>query len=471
MSKATQPKKIFRRSTRGVTTFIVTAAQNATGLNIPFIRSLEQLANHRSAAEIFVVPYRYKNPTSRWNTENEHDEWWSDEATPYLCNERKRLNANLMLMGDIPIQATSKNPLNSKHSMSHGESAIYGHPRVQLRSIATLSDYPRIMTTTGSCTLRNYTDTDAGKSGFFHHTTGAVIVEVRGKIFHMRQINATKDGSFVDKHWLYTPRGRQRAPRPLSLTCGDVHCGATDPQIDAAIFGPGGLVKRFKPKYIFLHDLLDGASVNPHTKDNFLALLQSILSGTGDVRGEVERTAAWLDERIPKGSVGVVVPSNHNDWLTRWVKETDPRRSPPNTRFWGETFNKMEDKIKQGVPAERLEAFNYWLAELLPKDGRFKILARDESFVLKGVENGMHGDAGINGGKGSLKAMSTLDLKVTFGHTHVEGIEGGAFNTGAMLSKKQPYTKGASSWTNACALQYFNGKRTLIRFINGEYET
>lgn len=471
MSKADEPKKKYNKSIRGVTTFVVTAAQNATGLNVPFMRSLGNLCNHRSAAGLYVIPYRYKNPTSLWTEDQDGDEWWSDAVEPNLCNQRKRLNKNLVLMGDVPIQATSSNPLSGMEGMTHGESGIFGHPRVQLRSVPTLGEYPRVITSTGSCTLRNYTDTRLGKLGEFHHTTGAVIVEVRGKIFHLRQINATQDGSFVDKDYLYTPNGVRRAPRPLSLNCGDVHVGETDPRVEEMIFGSDGMVARFRPQYMFFHDVFNGTSCNPHTDKNYLAIMERIMRGSGDVRAEVLRCAEWIDRRTPKGTTAVIVPSNHNDWLTRWMQSTDPRFSGVNRSFWRDTDAMLEAKQRDGVDAERLEAFAYWLDELLPDDGRFKVLKRDDSFVLEGVENGLHGDAGINGGKGTLKSFSRLDLKVTFGHTHVEGIEGGAFNNGTLTRiRGVSYAKGPSSWTNASTLQYFNGKRTLIRSINGEYE-
>lgn len=473
MSKATKPQKIYRRSVQGVTTFIVTAAQNATGLNIPFIRSLEQLAEHRSAAAIYVIPYRYKNPTSNWNKGNENDEWWDHEAAHYLCNKRKRLNKNLTLMGDIPIAATSPNPLSDMDGITRGGSGIFGHPRVQLRSVARTADHPRIITTTGSCTLENYTNTSLGKRGEHHHTAGATIVELRGKLFHMRQINATEDGSFVDRNWLYTPRGWKTAPRPLSLNVGDTHVGETDPEVDEATFGVDGIVETYKPQYIFFHDLFNGTSCNPHTKDNYLAIMESIMTGSGNVRAEVEAAAQYVVDRTPKGSTAVIVPSNHNDWLTRWCLRTSLQGSGINRAFLRETDAKLEAKQRQGVVAERLEAFSYWLEELLPKTGQFRILGRDESFKLAGVET-LHGDAGINGGKGSLKGFSKLDVKVTFGHTHQEGIEGGAFNNGTStrikMSNRPGYCRGPGSQTQTHTLQYFNGKRTLIRTINGEYQ-
>ena len=38
---------------------------------------------------------------------------------------------------------------------------------------------PKMMMTTGSCTVKNYTDSKAGKKGEFHHTLGFVIIEIK----------------------------------------------------------------------------------------------------------------------------------------------------------------------------------------------------------------------------------------------------------------------------------------------------
>ena len=107
-TKKPQKAVIFRRTVGGKTTILVTAAQNATPISVNFVKALEAHANAVNAADILVIPYRYKNPTSRFGNKEENDEWWDERITPYLCNQRKRLNSNLILMGDIKIQATSR---------------------------------------------------------------------------------------------------------------------------------------------------------------------------------------------------------------------------------------------------------------------------------------------------------------------------------------------------------------------------
>lgn len=70
-----------------VNRYVITAAQNATPVFAPFWNALLRYCEFNKA-ELIVVPYRYKNPTSTWTTENETQNWWADEVLPYLLNQR-----------------------------------------------------------------------------------------------------------------------------------------------------------------------------------------------------------------------------------------------------------------------------------------------------------------------------------------------------------------------------------------------
>jgi hypothetical protein len=206
------PAKKFKRKLGGVRRLLITSAQNATPVHKPFMKALETAANHLNA-EIVVIPLRYKNPTSKWSSSQENAEVWDDAVTPYLCSERKALNKNLTLLGDIKVQPTATQPLTGFDAITHGESGILGHTKLQLRSIPTpQAKMPKLLTTTGACTVRNYTDSKAGKLGEFHHTLGACLVELDGAKFHMRQINGDKDtGTFQDLNSTYSPEWIENA--------------------------------------------------------------------------------------------------------------------------------------------------------------------------------------------------------------------------------------------------------------------
>jgi hypothetical protein len=121
--------------------FVVTAAQNATPVNEPFFNSLLEYCNHNDA-ELVVIPIRYKNATSRWSESQENLERWDPALTPYLYNQRKKLCPNLVLLADVKTQPTAVNPLSGYEAMTHGESGILGHTKLQLHTVPTPQGRP-----------------------------------------------------------------------------------------------------------------------------------------------------------------------------------------------------------------------------------------------------------------------------------------------------------------------------------------
>jgi hypothetical protein len=161
--------------------YIVTSAQNGTPVHREFWGALLQLKKHRKA-ELVVIPNRYKNPTSKWTESQANEEVWVEEVQPYLYNQRLDLNPNLVLLGNAPVQSTAKNPLEGFESITGSSSGIIGHPQIQLKCVPTPSNrMAKIMTTTGSCTIQNYSSSKAGVLGAFHHSLAAVIVEIVGR--------------------------------------------------------------------------------------------------------------------------------------------------------------------------------------------------------------------------------------------------------------------------------------------------
>lgn len=455
----------FRRKLGGVKRFVVTAAQNATPVHEPFFESLLKYCEHNDA-ELVVIPLRYKNPTSRWTMSQVNAESWADEVGPYLYNQRKKLNENLVLLADIKTQPTAVNPLQGFESLTHGESGILGHTKLQLETVATPSHrYPKVMTTTGACTIPNYSDTKAGKKGEFHHALAAVAVDIIGKKFSIRQLNATKDGSFVDFDQLYTPKSVSKAPRPLALVFGDTHRACMDKQVEKVTFGPGGIVDQLDPEHLVFHDLHDGISTNHHVRKDPFAQVAKRVDLLHLVKEEVMEDVMWL-ARVCAGRSGVLVASNHDDFLARWLREQDWRGDPENAEFYLETALHLVKEIKSGnaVP----HPFTYWVDRLKGK-APIRCLKRDESFALNGVELSLHGDKGPNGSRGSRKNLRRIGVKSIIGHSHSPGIEEGCYQTGTSTPLRLDYNEGPSSWMHCHCVLYANGKRSLLFIIDGEW--
>lgn len=462
---------IFRRSVGHTHTLVITAAQNATPAHKPFVKALESLCNERNG-EILAVPLRYKNPTSRWTTSQANEEVWADELVPYLCNERKRLNKNLVLLGDVRVQPTAVTPLSGFEGMTHGESAILAHTKIQSKTVATpQSRLPKILSTTGAATVRNYTDSRAGKQGEFHHTLGALLVEIKGGKFQIRRLNADKKtGSFIDLDRYYgidwKKSGIDDAPPALGIAHGDEHVGSTDPSVVKA---QDSLASALKAQHRIWHDLLDGYAFNPHHYGNPFIGVAKARFGLGDAQREV---MAALDFLRARGSQykHIVVPSNHDDMLARWIMAQDWRHAPGNAEFYLETALAMVRGVKHTASGtEYPDPFTYWGRRYLDAKDNVRFLDKDESFTLAGVELGMHGHAGPNGARGSIKNLRRIGVKSIIGHTHSPGEDEGCMQVGTSTNLRLEYTKGPSGWLNTDAIVYANGKRTLINYIEGEY--
>jgi hypothetical protein len=461
---------VFKRVSSGKSRFIVTAAQNATPVHERFLQALERAAEHLDA-EIIVIPIRYKNPTSRWTASQANAEEWDEAVRPYLCNTRIRLCRNLVVLGDVKTQPTASSPLTGFEAITHGESGILGHTKLQLRTVPTPQHVlPKILTTTGAVTVANYTDSKAGKLGEFHHTLGAVLVELEGGRFHLRQLNADKDGSFYDLTTFYSSVGIAVDQPVAAVVMGDTHVDFIARHVKAATFGKGGIVETLEPQYLVWNDVLDAYSVNPHHGGNPFIGVAKLQAGRSDVRAEVERAAEFIAENTPKGCESIVVPSNHNDFLARWILNSDWRTNPGAARFYLETALAMVDSARLTESgAEYADPTSYWLRRLL-HGANVKVLNRGDSFTVHGVEVGLHGDIGPHGSKGSLRNLRRIGARTVIGHSHAPGIDEGAVQVGTSTELVLEYNRGSpSGWMNTHCVIYPNGKRALINIIDGRW--
>jgi hypothetical protein len=438
-----------------------------------FFKSLLVYCEHNNA-ELVVIPTRYKNPTSVWTASQANEDVWAPETQPYLYNQRKKLCPNLILMGDIKTQPTAIHPLTGFESISHGESAIFGHAKRQLRCIPTPAHaLPKILSTTGSCTVANYTDSRAGKKSEFHHIIGALVVEISGKTFHQRQVTwDSKSSSFQDWNKRYDAQGVIGTGGIAALSLGDTHYRFMDPAVVKATFGDNGIISQLNPEWLIFHDLLDGYSRNPHHegkgKNPFIEYAKRQVD-FHLVEKEVRETIAFLND-VAADRKCLVVPSNHDDFLRRWIVSSDWRNDVDNAEFYLETALAMLRTTKMGTGgSEYQDPFTYWVQKLADNPN-IKTLLMDESFMLGLVEHGFHGHRGPNGARGNLKNMSKLGSKVTIGHSHTPGIEGGAFQNGTSSYLRQEYTEGPGSWLHTHTIQYLDGKRSHVNIINGEFK-
>ena len=96
-------------------------------------------------------------------------------------------------------------------------------------------------------------------------------------------------------------------------------------------------------------------------------------------------------------------------------------------------------------------------------------LEEDDSFIVHGIEQGLHGHRGPNGARGNAKGFRSIGRKVNIGHSHSAGIIDGVYVAGVSGLLDMDYNKGPSSWSHSHILTYTNGKRTIITMKNGKW--
>jgi hypothetical protein len=471
-SRDLRDKIISRRRSR--TTYVITSAQNATPVHSNAWISLLTYCRVNNA-HLLVIPYRYHNPTSLWSQKAKSQDWWAPEVLPFLINHRIKLNKHLLLLGDIMTQPTAVRPLEGFETISGSQSAIIGHPKLECTTVATpQSRLPKILTTTGSITKKNYIPSKAGKKGEFHHTFGATVVETEGNRFYMRQINMTSDGAFCDLRTEYNGTQIREYPSIPALVMGDTHVEVIDPQVVNAVFvDPDSMVNFLKPERLVWHDVFDGSSINHWDRGKTFHEYVKHHSGRRTAESEVNRTLAFIDSVTPPGVENAFVASNHNDFLREWVENTDPRKDPENAMFWAETFQAVcRSKDTRWTPSGVTVAdpFAYWGMKRLKTAAQSKFLKRGESYLVCGIECGLHGDRGNNGARGSRRSFSKLGVKSISGHVHSPGIIDGAYQVGTSSRLNLTYAAGSpSSWLHTMCAIYPNGKRSLLHVIDGRW--
>jgi hypothetical protein len=452
--------------------YLITAAQNATAPHKKFLQSLQQYAKANDAA-LLVVPFRYHNSALAWSAGNKREDWWAEELHPYLFMQRAELNANLTVLADIKIRPTATTPLSGFDSITGAKSGIIAHPKVELRAIPTPHHrLPKIMATTGAVTKKNYTDSKTGKKGEFHHTYGAAVVELdKDDTFHLRQIIALSDGTFIDLDKRYAPEGVTQAPPAEALILGDTHADFNDPDADKATFGDKGIVATLQPKTLVWHDLLDFFSHSHHHRHLPFVGVAKHRSGMTNVAAEVKRACEFVDKRSPKGTRNVLVPSNHPEAMYRWLNETDWRYDPENAELYLETALALVRSAKMTPNGTDVDdPFLLWARRLMKTVSRTTYLRRGESFTVKGIEVGLHGDIGPHGSRGSARSMSRIGVKSIIGHSHSPAIVEGCYQVGTSSRLQLEYNRASpSAWLHTHCVVYANSKRSLINVVGGKW--
>ena len=453
-------KKVFDESKQR---FIVSWCQSETDINDRFLTNIEAYAKHIDAS-IHIIAGRYRNPISLsaskslQNKEDILQNSWHERVLPYLDANRHKIHKHLCILSDLKIQPTASTPLSGINGLTGLESCIVGHPRVHLKSLPILDGYPhKLLLTTGSVSVENYTDTKVGKKGEFHHTLGFVIVELDGDDFHVRQVTADEDGTFYDLEYCVFGGIVSKHNEPTVIIFGDLHLGETN---EGALKTSFDMADRLKCNQIILHDAFNGHSISHHERNQPFQLLKREEDGSDDLFNELSDLAQFFDYHS-KYNFGVV-RSNHDEFLDRWLNDVDWRRAGNKMAYLQLATMLAMDETGKGVIPLYLNNVGVTNAFCLGIDDSLRVLD---------WELGVHGHIGANGSRGSAIQFAQMNTKTVTGHTHSPIRLDGHLSVGTLTHLRVGYNKGLSSWLNSNVVIYPNGKAQHVHIINNKYTT
>lgn len=458
-----------------VARYILTSAQNNTMVHEEMWASLNQLARHYDA-RIMVSRYTYNKGAYKGaqqaklgtrQTSDTDEMWYDPKLGDYITDHRVRLAPDLEFCGEMNILPTAIRPLSGLDTYTKDRSAIFPHTKLAMVTVPAMKfNRVKFNYTTGTCTMRNYIQRKAGLKAQFHHVYGAMLVEVDSNgDWWARQLMSTEDGTIQDLDVIASPDGVTTDNIIEAIVFGDIHNRALQETEWALSWGPGSLFDTLQPNYQFLHDVLDFRSRAYHDNKRHVYRYAQHLMCTDNVREEVEEVAEFIASAEHPDCYTVVVESNHDAMLGRWLQEADFREDHVNAVFFLECQLKLYNAATLGKPTHLLESLCREKNDL--KYTTF--LDTDQSYTVHGIECSLHGHRGPDGARGSVANLNRLGVKACPAHTHRATIHDGVWSPGVMGALDQGYNAGPSSWSHSNVLIYQTGKRAMITYRNNKW--
>ena len=451
--------------------YVFTSAQNNTYVHDNFLKSLLGYCDHNEA-ELIVGTFHYNK--KGFQKGQGEDDWFDPKIRKYILDESREICKGLQWCGELNILPTAVNPISGLHNYTNRDSGIIPHAKLQLESLPTPKfDSARLMYTTGTVTQRNYVQMKAGQKASHHHSFSALVVEVdeQGDWFVRQIVAETETGNFFDLEHYYTPEGIGFEGEPCcveAINWGDIHVAKLDNKVaDSSWRDDHSMMESLAPQNVFLHDVMDHQNRNHHNIKDPYFRFKMYHNKTESVEEEVYNTACVIEEMTGKGANVVVVESNHDLALERWLKEQDYKQDPVNAIFFLDLQLATYLAIKGG---DDFSIFEYACKMLNSELGSVKFLRTDESYTICGdIECGSHGHNGNNGARGGVPAFQKQGIRVNIGHSHSANIKDGVYQAGVSGKLDMTYNTGGSSWSHSHIVTYSNGKRAIITLKDGKW--
>lgn len=435
--------------------FVITTAVGGAALHKGFYKSIQTYCKQNKAKLLVMMcedPASIRKFSIPKGLENEQ----------FIAHD-VAINSNLFI-STIKLSAKHIDPITglARIGQKNG-SFIYASPKQRLFfSPVRNRKLPHAIMTTGAITKPDYqTDRYMSERTAYiannDHVMGAIVVEVADdREYHFRQIQAEKNGNFVDLG-VYYKGDEVSEMRPEEFVLGDWHSGETNV---AARKAWKEVVDLVKPRGIVLHDSFNGMSINHHEKAK--KVKRAILSAEGKLSLEQELRvfAKDLDEVHAWTGRTTIVRSNHDDFLNEILEDGRYIHDPVNHKI----CSKLAVAMMDGANPLRYGAELCGL-----KSSNIRWLERDEDYEVAKIELGAHGDKGPNGARGNIKNMEVAYGNCVIGHSHTPGILRGCWQVGTSSDLDLDYAVGASSWMHTSCLVYPNGSRQFINVVYGRW--
>jgi len=440
-------------------TYFITTAITNSKVDKKFLKSINTFCAV-SNAQLLILPSFY-NPAG-----GTKELILDKELAGYtIIPSEKKINSNVFLLG-IKNTASKIDPITGLPRVGQRNGTfIAASPKQRLKYVPTgPNTLPHALMSTGAITLPPYIKGDSfTKQNDYianvDHVMGGIVLELDvNDTFHFRQVQAAPDGSFNDLGWEYSGTKFKKV-KPAALVLGDWHSGQTCPIAKAALVK---LTKSLGIEKWIIHDLFDGSSISHHNEHRIVTQAKLAKANKLNLSNEIDGVCSDLDEMRKLVKEVVIVKSNHDEHLDRYLEEARFTRDPVN-------FS-LGSRLASAMVEQRVSPLQHEVTNRIGSKG-ITWLKRDEDYSIGGIQLGSHGDKGANGARGSITSLEAAYGDVVFGHSHTPQILRKAFCVGTTSVLELGYNIGPSSWVQTSCIVYSNGQRQLVNIINGKITT
>ncbi len=441
--RASDVKKVIKAHKR----FVITTAVIGADVDLKALASIKNYCKRNDAA-LLIIPCI----DSTTNVSDGLDEHLRNENIVF---ENVSLNENISIFA-LRLSAKQVNSITGLGRIGkRNHSTIFPSPKQTLEYVSVGNNQlPHALMTTGCITKPAYVSSPylTKRNEYiaeFDHLLGAVICEIKNsKIYHFRQIQFKEDGSFTDLGVKYTATAAKKIG-VVSMVLGDWHSGGTCETVRRTTYA---MMKELKPAEVVLHDLYNGLAINHHSE--FMSVTKARSNPpTLEEEFTITRDDLLVFKKLTPNVV--VVASNHDYWIDRYLEESRFIRDARNYR------------ISLDLAAAKFDG-KHTLEFALFRDktpSGIKFLRRDEDHIRFGFQLGSHGDL-----EGSLVRIEKSFGKAITGHSHTPAILRGVFRVGTSTELRESYVKGACAWVNCHAIINNDGSVQLLNIIEGEWK-